>query len=230
MTVSITAFSCWFPGHNTIRPSGKIISRTTQPASFDNVSVSNGFELILTQDSICNLRIETYENLYEYIKVEIVDSTLQIYIKDGFRFFGCPKVKIYLSCNSLNDISCSGGGRINMENGWSGDKMNISISGGGRATGKLQMNTLEMDLSGGSRVGLDGKTEYLTISASGGSACDGESLESDICRISVSGGSRADLKINKNLEVEASGGSRVNYTGNPEVSSQVSGGSRIEKR
>ena len=112
--LSIAVSSCSYVGFVSVHPSGDYIAKKINIGDFDNVSVSSGFELILTQDSVSSLSIETYENLQNYIIVDIEGNTLKIYRENGINFSGRPDVKINLSRKNLNRISSSGGGRINI--------------------------------------------------------------------------------------------------------------------
>jgi hypothetical protein len=226
---TLAVSSCSFWGFVSVDPSGQYITKKVQTTSFENVSVSSGFELILTQDSLRELSIETYENIQSYIVVEVVDNTLRIHPEEGINFSGDPKVKIHLSCNILNKISSSGGGRINLNNGWTADELRVSLSGGGNVIGKVLLKSLELDMSGGSESDLEGVAEYLDISSSGGSIHKHFSLLSKKCRAHMSGGASAEVNVSEKLIVEASGGTNIRYKGNPEISSELSGGSSIEK-
>jgi len=221
--------SCSYFGFVSVDPSGQYIAKKITTTSFENVSVSSGFELILTQDSLKELTIETYENIHSYIVVEVVDNTLKIHPEDGINFAGDPNVKIHLSCNFLKKLSSSGGGHINLNNGWTADELRISLSGGGNVTGKVLLKSLELDMSGGSESDLEGVAEYLSISSSGGSVHKHFSLLSKKCRADMSGGASADVNVSEKLIVDASGGTTIRYKGNPEISSELSGGSSIEK-
>ncbi|PKP05528.1 MAG: hypothetical protein CVU10_11765 [Bacteroidetes bacterium HGW-Bacteroidetes-5] len=225
--VAVTSCSCL--DLMSVRPSGQYIAKKINVGDFENVSVSNGFELILTQDSKEELVIETYENVHEYIVVRVEGSTLKIYREGGIFFSGNTKVKIHLSCSYLGKITGSGGTKIDMESGWSGDQMKISISGGGRIFGNLKLNSLYMSMSGGSRSELEGEVDYLSLSSSGGSVHRHFGLETNECRASMSGGASAELYVKERLEVSGSGGTSVRYRGNPQLSTKLSGGSSVHK-
>lgn len=136
--LSMAVSSCSYVGFVSVHPSGDYIAKKINIGDFDNVSVSSGFELILTQDSVSSLNIETYENLQSYIIVDIEGNTLKIYRENGINFSGRPNVKIHLTCKNLDRISSSGGGRINLDNGWNADELEINLSGGGKVFGKVQ--------------------------------------------------------------------------------------------
>ncbi|MEN6618440.1 MAG: head GIN domain-containing protein [Rikenellaceae bacterium] len=225
----IAVSSCSYMGYISVKPTGEYVTKKLQTGNFENVSVSSGFELILTQDSNRELSIETYENTHEYIIVEVEGNTLKIYRKNGINFTRNPNVKIYLSCNYLNKISSSGGGRINLNNGWSGDELKISLSGGSKVFGRVRLNSLFMSMSGGSKSELEGIVGYLTISSSGGSVHKHFSLEAQKCNAAMSGGASAELNVSESLKVAGSGGTKVRYKGNPQLSVKLSGGSSVKK-
>ena len=227
--LSMAVSSCSYVGFVSVHPSGDYIAKKINIGEFDNVSVASGFELILTQDSVSSLSIETYENIQNYIIVDIEGKTLEIYRENGINFSGRPNVKIHLSCKNLDRISSSGGGRINLDNGWNADELEVSLSGGGKVFGKVQLGSLDLSMSGGSRSEIEGVAEYLSISSSGGSDHKHFALESRKCRADMSGGASAELNVSESLEVDGSGGTRVRYKGNPQLSLRLTGGSSVNK-
>ncbi|MDZ4058925.1 MAG: head GIN domain-containing protein, partial [Bacteroidales bacterium] len=193
------------------------------------VSVSNGFELIITQSPVNSLVVETFENIHEYIITEKIGNTLKIKRDEGVGFTGRADVKIYLSCENLTSISSSGGGKVNLSNGWSGEKLKVTASGGGRIFGEVYLNELLLSMSGGSRSELSGKVNYLSISSSGGSSHKHFNLETLECKASMSGGASAELHVIERLDVSGSGGTTVRYRGEPEISTKLSGGASVHK-
>jgi len=224
-----TVSSCDFPGFVSVHPTGEYITKQIQIGAFENVSVSGGLELVLTQDSVSSLNVKTYENIQKHIIVEVVGNTLRIYKEIGINFSSDADVKINLSCKALAEIETSGGSRVDMNNGWNGEKLYLSISGGGSAIGKVSLKSLELSMSGGSRSEIEGTVEYLTINSSGGSRHNHFALEAKKCRADMSGGASAELNVSESLEVYGSGGTRVRYKGNPQIIEHLSGGSSIHK-
>ncbi|MDP3437899.1 MAG: head GIN domain-containing protein [Bacteroidales bacterium] len=227
LIVAISSCSCL--DFVSINPSGPYTAKKINVGSFENVSVSNGFELILTQDPNQELVIETYENIHDYIVVRVDGSTLKIYREGGIFFSGNSNVKIYLSCNHLEKITGSGGSRIYLENGWEGDQLKVSLSGGGRITGAVELNSLYLSMSGGSRSELEGSVGYFSINSSGGSVHKHYGLKAEECRASLSGGASAELFVSELLDVTGSGGTTVRYKGDPHINTKLSGGSSVRK-
>jgi len=225
----IAVSSCNFPGFVSVHPSGQYVAKKIQTGAFENVSVSSGFELILTQDSISSLSIETYENIHQYIIVEHDGNTLKISKENGINFTGNTDVKINLSRNYINEIYASGGSKVNLNNGWTADNLTVFMSGGGRIFGKVQLKSFDLNLSGGSKSEIEGAVENLTISSSGGGRHNNFSLVANKCIAHMSGGSSAELNVVEGLEIFGSGGSRVHYKGDPQITDHLSGGSSVSK-
>ncbi len=210
-------------------PSGEYIKAERALGEFEKVSVSNGFELIITQNQTNSLVVETFENIHEYIIIENIGNSLVIKREDGVGFTGKADVKIYLSCDNISAISTSGGGKVNLSNGWSGESLKVTASGGGRIFGEVYLDKLSLDMSGGSRSELSGAVNYISISSSGGASHKHFELEAQECKASMSGGASAELTVRENLIVSGSGGTTVRYKGDPEISTKLSGGSSVRK-
>jgi hypothetical protein len=84
---------------------------------------------------------------------------------------------------------------------------------------------LSIHQSGGSDVDLSGNTTTLHVEASGGSDFHGYGLLTDFCSIKASGGSDANITVNKELNADASGGSDIYYKGSGVVKEVRSSGS-----
>ncbi len=223
---SLSLHSCSF-GFAGIQPEGEYVPRTVNVGEFENVSVSSGMELILTQDSVTSVRVETYENIHKYINAAVVDNTLRFTIDFAANLIN-PKVKVYVNSPKIGRISGSGGTRLYLNSGWSANALEVHISGGSSVYGKVDVKELSLSMSGGGRSELEGNPEKLTIEASGGSSSRNYNLTAANANLSLSGGSSAHISVSDFLTVQASGGSSVRYKGNPEVKTNLSGGSSVK--
>lgn len=213
----------------TVFPYGNTVAYERPVRTFDNIAVSSGFELIVTQDNSQEVVIEAKENLHQYIEVEVIGSTLRVYCRRGIIFGWGAVVRVYVSTDYLDNVSSSGGGSIVFDNLWVGNKLDIHVSGGGDLFGDVDLISLDVSLSGGSKADLAGFADYLNINSSGGSKTWFNYLESLDCDITVSGGGYAEIYAKQNLHVNGSGGSKVFFKGNPFITSNLSGGSIVNK-
>ncbi len=225
--IIITTTSCY--EYELIMPSGGVRSFQRNTRSFDRINVSNGIELYITQDNRNSLIVETNSNLHEFIITEVKDRTLRIYRDRSVRFFGNPRVKVFISCNYLETIHSSGGGLVEFETLWYGNSLGCYLSGGGELYADLDLLDFDLSLSGGSYAETYGFADNLYITSSGGSRLISNELQSQYCNINISGGGLARVRVAQRLNVDASGGSKVLFIGNPFITSNLSGGSIVAR-
>jgi len=108
----------------------------------------------------------------------------------------------------------------------------IEVSGASRVTAEdVTGERLVIEVSGASRLEIDGSVRVLEIGGSGASRIDGERLAAERLEINLSGASRVDVEVTDRAEGNLSGASRLALTGdeNPVVAIDVSGGSAVDR-
>jgi Putative auto-transporter adhesin, head GIN domain len=201
--------------------------------SFHAIRAEDGIDLYITQGSEEAVAVSAASVKYrDKIRTEVRDGVLRIYVEEGFNFsLHERKMKAYVSVKVLDAIHGSGGSDVYMKEGVKADNFRLSLSGGSDFYGKITATKLSADLSGGSDVHINGSVVTLNVSASGGSDFKGYELTADNVTINASGGSDAQLTVNKELVAEVSGGSDIDYKGSGVVRNvSSSGSSSINKR
>jgi hypothetical protein len=202
-------------------------------SGYHGVEVSGGIDLFLSQGEE-SVAVSASETKYrDRIKTEIKDGILKIYVeRNGNRTISWSdhKMKAYVSFKNLDRLGASGGSDIQVEGSVKVNSLKLDISGGSDFNGKIDVNDLYVDASGGSDVHISGIVKTLDIDASGGSDFKGYELTADICNLEASGGSDVYVTVNKELKAEASGGSDVFYKGNASVREVKSSGSSSIKK
>lgn len=205
----------------------KAQSRNVEVKNFNSVGVSSGIDLYLTQAGSETLTIKGDNDLIRDVVVEQKGTSLIIKYKDGInwsRLFKNQSIKVYLNYKTLRSIAASGGSDVFTTNVLKADALNLAASGGADMKLNLSVRDLRIASSGGSDLELKGSGENLSIATSGGSDIDAFGYVVNNARVAASGGSDANVYVNKALEAIASGGSDVNYKGHPAV--KKSGSSR----
>jgi hypothetical protein len=91
--------------------------------------------------------------------------------------------------------------------------------------------SLDLELSGGSHVDVEGSADDLTVDASGGSTLDLSDFPVHDASIEFSGGSSGTISLDGNLDADVSGGSRLWYIGSPTLGNiDTSGGATVQKK
>ena len=183
---------------------------------FNEVAVSSGIDLYLTQAGNEALTIKGDDDLIKDVVVEQNGSSLIIKYKDGInwgRMFKNQSIRVYLNYKDLKSLTASGGSDVFTQNNLKADVLSLRASGGADLKLSLNVKDLTLTISGGSDAELKGSGENLVANASGGSDIDAFGYAVNDARVTASGGSDANIFVNKALEAGASGGSDVNYKG-----------------
>ena len=222
---ALTLSSCVF---NAVTPEGEYTSKTFNVEPFNNVSVSSGMELILTQDSTVSVKIDTYENIHEYINVEVIDSTLK-FSKDLEVSFRNPDIKIYVNVAYLEEIKASSGSELNLTSGWKADELEIDMSSGSSAECTLEVQELSLSMSSGSDARFTGKAHEFSIEATSGSNFKGFDLEAVNVQTDLSSGSYAEVFATGFISARASSGATVKYKGTNQLEVKTSSGASVNR-
>jgi len=191
-------------------------SKNVAVKNFNGVTVSSGIDLYLTQGANENLTIKGRNDIIENVIVEQNGSEVVIKYKNGMNWgnlFRNQTIKVYVSYKTLKHLAASGGSDVYTQNTLKTDILSLSASGGSDLKLALACKDLSLSISGGSDAELSGSADNFKLAASGGSDVDAFGFPVNYAKATVSGGSDANLFVNKVLEAGASGGSDVNYKG-----------------
>lgn len=192
-------------------------SKSVSVKNFSGLTVSSGIDLYITQGATESLTIKGRNDVIENVIVEQKGSDITIKYKSGLNWsslFKNQSIKVDVNYKTLTYLAASGGSDIFTQNMLKTDLLSLSASGGSDLKLALACKDLKLSISGGSDAKLSGSGENFKLTASGGSDVDAFSFPVNYAKANVSGGSDANLYVNKILEAGASGGSDVNYKGN----------------
>ncbi len=186
--------------------------------NFSKVSVSSGIDLYLIQGNAESARIVGDKELVEKLVLEKDGNKLNIKYRQNnswsgmFRNRQAPKV--YLTFKTLNELAASGGSDVYAAHAIKIDRLNLATSGGSDVKLHLICKDISISASGGSDLDLKGSAANMDLNISGGSDVNAEDFSVDYAKVHASGGSDAEILVNKALEADASGGSDVKFRGN----------------
>jgi hypothetical protein len=203
-------------------------------SGYHAIEVSGGIDLYLSQGEEA-VAVSASETKYrDRIKTEVKNGVLKIWYENknnlNLDWGSNRKMKAYVSFKNLDNLEGSGGSDINVEGAIKVNTLSLNVSGGSDFEGKVEANDLKVDASGGSDVKISGMVKKLDIDASGGSDFKGYELAADVCNLQASGGSDVYITVNKELSADTSGGSDVFYKGNGTVREMKSSGSSSIKK
>lgn len=212
-------------------------AETREAKNFNAISVSNAFDVYLSQGNDEAVAVSASEQKYkDHIKVEVKDGVLKISYDDDGKFWkkltGNMKLKAYISFKKVNKIIASGACDIHLENKLTVDDLEIHLSGASDwKNGEITANRMSIELNGASDMTITGSATNVTIVASGASSFKSWDFAADNCQVEATGASGISFTVNKELSARASGASNIHYKGEGVIKEiKTSGASNISKK
>ncbi|MEI2738685.1 MAG: head GIN domain-containing protein [Chitinophagaceae bacterium] len=222
--------SCHYINRDKINGSGKVITQNRSFSGFTDVDVSNSIVLYVRQDSVFSVRVETDDNLQQYIITRQDGNTLHIEQKDNTHLDATGKIKVYVSAPAFKNLDASGACHIKGETLLTAtDEIDVDVSGASSAELELKAPRIYGEMTGASHLKLKGQTKDLRIEGTGASHAHCFDLLSENTDVDVTGASSAEVFASVKLNAGASGASDVRYKGNAEVGQNVSGAASVKK-
>lgn len=213
-----------------VHGNGNIKSETRNTGHFSSVDVSNNINLHIKQDSNWSVRVETDENLLEFIQVSENGDLLRVDVRDHYNLDPSRTIDVFVSAPQFKGLAASGASEIMSDSRIEcTNAMDIDVSGASSITLDLKAPRIKAGLSGASKATLRGETKDVSIHGSGASEFRCFELMAENTDVDVSGASNADVFASVNLKAEASGASNIRYKGSPAVSSNTSGAGNVAK-
>jgi hypothetical protein len=211
-----------------VHGNGNIKSETRQTGHFNSVDVSNNINLHIRQDSGWSVRVETDENLMEFIQVSESNGLLTVEVRDHFNLDPSKNIDVFVSAPKFTGLAASGASEIMSDARIeSTDAMDIDITGASEITLEIKAPRIKAGLSGASKATFRGESKDVSFHGSGASEFRCFELMAENSDVNVSGASNADVFASVNLKAEASGASNIRYKGKPSVSSNTSGAGNV---
>jgi biopolymer transport protein ExbD len=228
--IVILLSSCNIFGGKRVSGNGKITTQQRQVSSFNSIEASGSVKVHVRQDSSSSVKIETDENLMEYVEVYIKGATLIVKAKDGFNLDPSKDLIVYTSAPVFRSIDVSGSGDIISDNIISGgEPLEMGVSGSGMINVQVALPKVSTEISGSGNVILKGTSKEFFGSVSGSGSIKAFELTTDITTLELSGAADAEVTANQKLNVSVSGSGDVKYKGSAAVSQSISGSGSVKK-
>ena len=188
-----------------IKSSSSPVDYELNVETFSKVSLSGPLNLNITQDNNQKLIISAPPEVYEEMKIEVVDETLEIGFKRNITCFEVDEETwINITVPDINDIFISGTSEIVSE-------------------GDISLDNLQITISGVATIELSGESNNQEISVSGTVNVYNFGLYSENVIIDVSGVGEFEVYATETLDITVSGVGTIKYKGTPTIEQNVSG-------
>ncbi|MFT3709151.1 MAG: head GIN domain-containing protein [Archangium sp.] len=204
------------------------LTETRKIADFTAIEVSDGVTLEVKKGAT-SLTIEGDDNVVPLYTTEVVSGVLKIRRKDRGIFRNRNEVVVRVSTATLKRIEASGGVNATLD-AVADRTFEANLSGGVEFNAKrLDVDSLNLDASGGVNVRADGSAKMAKLHASGGVGVKAKELKIASVDLDASGGCDLEVTARESISGEISGGVGVKVYGNPPKSRvKASGGADVD--
>jgi len=217
---------------SVIIPSSHVTSIEKSLAVNSKLDVSGPFRVFVTfSETEERIIVNANENLHSYIAVENKNGWLTIGFQNDDMVSSRNRIlNIYITTNNINEYQIEGAASVILENALYADDINIEMDGACLFFGTVYSNNLYTNLSGDSKIDVNGHTGLLDVITNGAGIIRSYYLKSNQLDADLNGASEVKVTVTEKLSIKANGGSTVFYKGNGQVESlKLNGGSSIKK-
>ena len=201
--------------------SGNVIKETRELSSFHSIDYRGSIDIELKQGEEQKVEVEVDDNILPYVKTEVNEMTLKIWIDES-----CSNLhgnRVYIQIPKIQAIKSTGSGDVNGKGLISGDDMTLSIKGSGDFNLELIVDTINASIKGSGDMKLNGEVENFNAGIKGSGDIKAQNLIADTANINILGSGDCKIHASKKLNISIKGSGDVSYWGDPEVKQSVLG-------
>jgi hypothetical protein len=224
LIISIMLMSCQFNSNYGfgVNGNGNVESQERDVnGSFNEIKVSRGLDVYLTQSDDVRITVQADENLHDIIITEVKNNVLLIYADENIK--RAESKKVMVSFKNISKISSSSGSDVYSTNTITAESLELSTSSGSDMELDVDTQVIECSTSSGSDLRLSGNTNKLYAEASSGSDIKARNLNAKISDLRASSGADITVNTTEELYAKASSGGDIKYYGNPQKISKKDG-------
>jgi hypothetical protein len=210
--------------------SGNVVTLDEAITGFDELDISNAFEVDVSQGESYRVVVRIDDNLEKYLRLVKQGSTLRIGLEPDRPYnLANATLEAEITMPEMTGMTLSGASRVTFTGFESTSRLNVDVSGASHLQGDIETGNARFQVSGASQVTLAGSAGDVTIDASGASRLDLSDFAVKDAEVEASGASTVTLNPSGRLDAGASGASHVYYLGNPTLGKiDTSGASSVE--
>lgn len=194
-----------------ISPSGKQITETRNPGTFNSISTNSAVNIHISQGDTHSVTIKGSDNLIQHFNTNIVNDELILSYKQGN--IRSNDLEIWLTLPSLEKLSTSGSGNIEILGNFN-DQESFTIRNTGSANihliGSIRSNRFKFYNSG---------TGFTDLSA----------MWTNIAEFELPGNGNIKINVQEELKAKINGSGNIYYSGNPTLISDIKGNGKLIK-
>lgn len=194
-------------------------SEVRQLDDFNKLYVEGAGNIYLTAGDKSEVEIRLKDDNYDLsdIITEVSSDRLKIDYREKGTFKSSPKIDLWITYQSLEEIQVSGAGNINTENTIKADRFVLKCSGAENATLEMDVNELIAEMSGAGSFNLSGRADQQEMEVSGAGSINAEDLIGLNVIAEVSGVGSLYVHAKESIRGTMSGVGKIRYKGDPKI-------------
>ncbi|HEX6191141.1 MAG TPA: head GIN domain-containing protein [Chitinophagaceae bacterium] len=185
-----------------VEGSGNVITRDVTVQSFDELSISGVFSVLLTQGAKEGVKIEADDNLQELFEVKNEGSKLNISMKKDVNFSSKKKMKVYITFKNLKNMDLKTVGDVTSEQNLNFTDLKLQNKSVGNVDLKLTVQKLDVDNKSVGNIKLNGKANNVVIRNKSVGSIEAASFVVQTMDIDNNGVGSAEVNAEKELKVK----------------------------
>jgi len=229
LSMLVLAASCRYRSSRHISGNGNLTTEQRSVTGFTGVETHGSIDIIVTQGSF-NVKVETDQNLLQYVETVVENGRLMVRYKQGISLLDARDAKVYVSAPDLNDFETHGSGDISSTGKISDKgKISLNVSGSGDINLELDCPEVQTETHGSGDITLRGTTRTFSCKTSGSGDVKAAELKAENVKTSIHGSGDNEVFASESLEVDIAGSGDVHYRGEPKISTSVHGSGSVTK-
>src|SRR5665647_2399682 len=161
---ALTADSCF--AH--VRGNGKVVKEERTISGFDAITISNGIDVLISQDTFEKVVVEADENIQKILITEVKEGKLKIYLDESVN--NASKMKVYVTLKQLKSLEGNSGADVKSAGRINAESLKIHASSSSDSdlnAAKLAAEKGEVSASSGSDLDVTATKEVKAHASSG---------------------------------------------------------------
>ncbi|MEO6316013.1 MAG: head GIN domain-containing protein [Chitinophagaceae bacterium] len=221
--------SCQYRSGKRVSGNGTRGSEERNITGFTGAETHGSIDIIASQGSY-HVRVETDQNLLQYVETTVENGHLMVRFKRGISLHDFRGAKVYITAPALNVFETHGSGNISSQGKISDkNKIDAVVSGSGDIQLQLDCPDVTTDTHGSGNITLAGESKNLSTRINGSGNVKAEDLKAETVKVSIHGSGDTRIFASESLDVEVSGSGDVHYRGAPRISTSIHGSGSVSK-
>lgn len=224
--------SCKYIGGKRVRGNGNIITSERSLSGFEGVESFGSMDVTLIPSGNTSVKIETDENLQQYIETYVEGHELKIKTRDGYNLRPRGDIKVTVSGPVFTTIETKGSGSIIGQgtlNNNSANDVKLRVAGSGNIDVDVHAAKIDSEIAGSGNITVEGDSKAFEGSIFGSGNIRAGKLQTEDATVKIAGSGNAEVFATANLDVHVMGSGEVRHRGNAQVNTKIQGSGSVVK-